>query len=211
MAKGRRKIQSGQMRQFKLAPLDGLSEPDKEKGRQASAEGVPVLVTYLQPFCLILNSDDGWECSHEDVNAKTYDYVKLNKLTGWLDSGLERPFHLLLGFDGSLVLPALGKFSDPQEAVAHFNRLLGHLLLGGIFSEAVTGNDLQRGWLLPTGYIRLHGRSESFRVDLHTALRQRLGNPVQTITLLHPGPAPVRWTVDGLGWQDLMQGMGAQH
>jgi len=145
-----------------------------------------VVIAYLSPFCLILNHEDSWSCSLKEVNERSYDYVKLNKLAGRLDIGLKPPFHMLLGFDGSMVVPALKDFRDPQDAASCFNRVLGRLLMGGVFSEAVTVNDLQMGSLLPTGYVRVSSNSQSFSTELHTALRYSMGNPTQTMQLLNP-------------------------
>jgi len=40
-----------------------------------------------------------------------------NKVVGGvLDIGLKPPLHLMLGFDGSLILPAIPKFHNPQDA-----------------------------------------------------------------------------------------------
>jgi hypothetical protein len=172
------------MKEFKLAPTNKSAPP----GESAPAEGVPVVVAYLQPFCLLLNEIDEWVCSLDNVNHQTFDYVKLNKITGGVDIGLKSSLSLLLGFDGSLIIPAINEFREPQNAVIAFNKFLGCIALAGLVHEAVSVYDIQRGKLLPTGYVRLlpHSMPGSSRADLHFSLRGRTSNLDQSIVLWEP-------------------------
>jgi hypothetical protein len=124
----------------------------------------------------------------DDVNKLAFDYVKLNKVVGGVDIGLKPPLHLMLGFDGSLILPAIPKFHNPQDAVISFNKFLGCIALAGLIHDSVSVYDVQRGVLLPTGYVRVFPppRPGSSRVDLHFSLRGRSSSADQSIVLWEP-------------------------
>jgi hypothetical protein len=83
---------------------------------------VPALVTYLEPFRIILGPEDHWQCSIEDVNSANWNYVQLHQLVGGVDVGLPPPYNLVMSSDGALALPPIDKLRGDQEAVEFFNK-----------------------------------------------------------------------------------------
>jgi hypothetical protein len=62
---------------------------------------IPALMTYLSPLRIIESSEVTWSCTLDQVNARTYDSGKLATLVGSIDIGLDPPFCLHVGLDGS--------------------------------------------------------------------------------------------------------------
>ena len=95
---------------------------------------------------------DRWNPSLQDINQSTYDNVKLNRASGFIDGNVA-PYMMLVGFDGSLAMPAMAEFSAPDVALKIFNRVFLEMLLGGIYTEGAAPSDICSGWLFNTGYI----------------------------------------------------------
>lgn len=104
---------------------------------------------------------------------------------------------MLVGFDGTLALPALPEFAQPDKALKIFNRVLLEMLLGGIYTEAATPEDIFPGILYKTGYIRIYaqtgstGRLHSALRTPHSALRDRSASSRDNICLLHHKPITI--------------------
>ena len=135
------------------------------------------------PLKLIaIDGHDRWKPSLGDINDSTYDYLKLNRASGFIDGNVE-PYMMLVGFDGSLAMPALPEFSKPDVALKIFNRVFLEMLLGGVYTEGAAPADICSGWLFETGYIRMLG-SSSRNTELHSALRDRSASTSNNIILL---------------------------
>ncbi|NUZ07071.1 DUF4145 domain-containing protein [Piscinibacter koreensis] len=146
-------------------------------------EGMPLVMAVSAPLKLIAKDQrDHWRPSLEDINRSTYDYLKLNRASGFIDGNVA-PYMMLVGFDGSLAMPALPEFSAPEVALKIFNRVFLEMLLGGVYTEGAAPADICRGWLFKTGYIRmLSGASRN--TSLHSALRDRSASISDNIILL---------------------------
>jgi hypothetical protein len=127
---------------------------------------IPALITYLHPFYLIEGEGiEPWQVTIDDVNRAAWDYVKLHEVVGGLDVGLNAPYHLVLGRDGALALPPIPELREHQRVVEFFNRCLAALLLGGIYCEAITLDNLETGSILDWKYIRVHSTLKADRTD----------------------------------------------
>src|SRR6185503_1582651 len=114
---------------------------------------IPVIIGNYAPFRLVLREGESWNPTLEQVNNNEYDYVKLSRMSTFIDIGIA-PFSLGVSFDGSLVLPATKEFRLQETALDKFNETLGILLLGGIYCEAVQPTDISYGSLFIGGYLR---------------------------------------------------------
>ena len=147
---------------------------------------VPVLIVSVNPFRLVLRDDDDvWNADWEQINSKTYDYVKLNRLSTFIDAGLPKPYPLAIGFDGSFVLPAIPQFLKREKATLVINDILGKMLLGGIYFEAAAPEDINPGQLYFNGYYRLMGHSSPQSL-FHTAIRTLSASPIELPRLIDP-------------------------
>ncbi|MES9973127.1 MAG: hypothetical protein ABW094_02630 [Candidatus Thiodiazotropha sp.] len=146
---------------------------------------VPIIIGNAAPFRLIVREEDDWEPTLEEINSREYDYVKLHRLSTYLDIGI-RPFSLGMAFDGSLVLPATDKFRDKDVALDKFNEVLAHLLFGGIYTEAVSPEDITFGTLTFDGYSRSISSSSGAVAKFHQAIRQKHVGTIDVISLLNP-------------------------
>src|SRR5688500_16500266 len=85
-------------------------------------ESVPVILASTSPFRLIKRDrTDNWKPTWDELNKRNYDYVKLSRLSTFIDVGLPNPFSMGVGFDGTLVLPALSQFADRDVVLSVFN------------------------------------------------------------------------------------------
>lgn len=96
-------------------------------------EGMLLVMAVSAPLKLIAkDARDSWKPSLEDINRSTYDYLELNRASGFIDGNVA-PYMMLVGFDGSLAMPALPEFSQPDVALRIFNRVFLEMLLGGVY------------------------------------------------------------------------------
>lgn len=150
-------------------------------------EGTPLVMAVSGPLKLIAKDKrDSWKPSLQDINSSTYDYLKLNRASGFIDGNVS-PYMMLVGFDGSLAMPALPEFAMPDVALKIFNRVFLEMLLGGVYTEGAAPSDICSGWLFKTGYIRmLSGASRN--TALHSSLRDRSASISDNIVLLDKKP-----------------------
>lgn len=146
---------------------------------------IPIVIGNSRPFRIVVRDTDNWSPSLEQINNRTYDYVKLNRMSTFIDIGIS-PFSLGVGFDGSLVLPATKEFSTKESAIEKFNQTLGTLLLGGIYSESVQPDNVSYGSLFFDGYIKIQGGSTGLLAGFHKSIRSRLVGTIDSISLLNP-------------------------
>lgn len=150
-------------------------------------EGTPLVMAISAPLKLIAKDGrDRWNPSLEDINRSTYDYVKLNRASGFIDGGVA-PYMMLVGFDGSLAMPALPEFTQPDVALKIFNRVFLEMLLGGMYTEGAAPADICPAFLFKTGYIRMLSAT-SRNTALHSGLRDRSASVSDNIVLLNKKP-----------------------
>lgn len=159
----------------------------KKSTNKREREHVPVVIGNCAPFRLILRETDTWSPTIEQINSREYDYVKLCRLSCFIDIGI-RPFSLGISFDGSLVLPASPDLSTRESALNKFNETLGILLLGGIYSEAVQPTDISFGKLFFDGYIKIRpfGKEYGREALFHQSIQTKCVGDLDAIKLLHP-------------------------
>lgn len=153
-------------------------------------DGTPLVMAVSAPLKLIAKDGrDTWKPTLEDINHSTYDYLKLNRASGFIDGNVA-PYMMLVGFDGTLAMPALPEFSQPDVALRIFNRVFLEMLLGGVYTEGAAPSDICSGWLFKTGYIRLLSNA-SQNTALHSALRDRSASVTDNIVLLDRVPITI--------------------
>lgn len=146
---------------------------------------VPIIIGNCRPFRIIERETDNWNPTLEQINRNEYDYVKLNRMSTFIDIGLA-PLSLGIGFDGSLVLPATKDFSTKENSLEKFNQTLGILLLGGIYSESVQPDNVSYGLLTFDGYNKINGGSSGLIAGFHKSIRTKLVGTRDSISLLNP-------------------------
>jgi len=80
----------------------------------------------------------------------------------------------------------LPEFRDDQKAIEFFNRCLAALLLGGIYCEAVTPDNLDFGSLIDWKYLRTHGSTTGALTRFHQLARLRMLSSFEAIELMNP-------------------------
>jgi hypothetical protein len=145
----------------------------------------PIIIAGNLPYRLIFLENDSWKASLEEINHLKYDYVKLHRITDFLDIGYE-DFYLIIGFDGSLILPFLGKFANKITYQKLLNTFLGKLLFGGIFCEALTPEDISLGELTKEGYYRYISSPKGSGARIHHLLQELEATPYEAIKLYNP-------------------------
>lgn len=146
---------------------------------------VPIIIGNYAPFRLILRKEDSWNPTLEQINDRNYDYVKLCRLSMFIDVDIA-PYSMAISFDGSLILPGIEKFRDRDVALNKFNETLGILLLGGIYSEAVQPIDISYGTMFLDGYVKHHGGGSGSISNFHSAIRTKTVGIGDVIHLLEP-------------------------
>ncbi|WP_303748398.1 hypothetical protein [Stenotrophomonas pigmentata] len=150
----------------------------------------PLIMAISEPLKLIAKDEnDSWNPTIEDINGGTYDYLKLNRVSGFID-GMVAPYTILVGFDGSLALPSLPEFKQHGKALKIFNRVFLEMLLGGIYSHAVAPADIGSGVLYSTGYIRMFSRAGAV-TKLHSSLRERSASASDAFCLMDQKPITI--------------------
>ncbi|VXD13406.1 conserved hypothetical protein [Marinoscillum sp. 108] len=146
---------------------------------------IPIVIGNCLPFRIIERDTDNWKPTLEEINSRKYDYVKLNRMSTFIDIGIA-PFSLGIGYDGSLVLPATEDFRTKENSLDKFNQTLGILLLGGVYSESVQPDNISYGSLFFDGYIKIHGGSEGLVAGFHKSIRSKMVGTLDSIKLLNP-------------------------
>lgn len=153
---------------------------DKEESKH-----VPVIMGNCAPFRLVLRDTDTWSPTLKQINSREYDYVKLCRLSCFIDIGIA-PFSLGISFDGSLILPVSDDFKTRESALDKFNETLGILLLGGIYSEAVQPTDISFGALFFDGYVKQYNSGTGHEASFHRAIQTKHVSTIDVISLLSP-------------------------
>lgn len=146
----------------------------------------PVTLGVYNPFRLVLRSDeDTWNPTIEEINKRTYDYVKLHRVSTFIDIGHEF-FSIAVCFDGTLALPLVEEYNKPEKALSVFNYALCAALVGGVYCEAMSPDDLCAGTMTISSYSKFIGPSRGTLAMTHQALRLKVGGPFDSIKLFNP-------------------------
>lgn len=152
---------------------------------EEESKKVPIIIGNAAPFRLVLRDSDNWSPTLEDINSRTYDYVKLHRLSTYIDVGI-RPYSMGIGFDGSLILPATKEFHDKNKSLDIYNRTLGYLLIGGIYTEAVSPEDISVGAMTLDGYFKPYSNTSGAVAKFHHAAQTKHIGTLDSISLLSP-------------------------
>lgn len=145
---------------------------------------VPVITGNFAPYRLIMRNTDAWEPTFQEVVNLRYDFGRLHRISTGVDIGI-RPFSLMVCFDGTFALPIVGT-PDPEKALALFNRTLSELLIGGLYCEAMSPDDLFWGEASLKAYVRHNGYSRGLHSSRCIALRTRTAGTLEILNLLNP-------------------------
>lgn len=149
-------------------------------------EAISIITANYCPFRLVLrDGSDSWQPSLEDINSLSYDYVKLHRVSTYMDVGI-LPFGLGICFDGTLLLPIIKQFRDWNKALTIFNKTLGELLLGGLFCEAVSPDNIGYGTLSYSAYSRIYTFGRGSSLSFHQAARTTHISAIDVIRLWKP-------------------------
>ncbi|SEW49944.1 hypothetical protein [Chitinophaga arvensicola] len=146
---------------------------------------IPVVVGNYFPFRLVLRENDTWHPTLDEINYKNYDYVKLTRLSTFIDVGIS-PLSLGISFSGSLILPAIPEYRDRELALNKFNETLGFFLLGGVYCEAIQPTDISSGKLFQDGYLKLGNGGSGYYAELNRAFQTKHVGHHDVIKLLNP-------------------------
>ena len=134
---------------------------------------IPIITANFKPFRLVQRgAADVWDPTLDEINSRTYNYVKLHRMSAYLDVGIA-PLSMGICFDGTLVLPATPELREIPKALALFNRTLSELVVGGVYCEAVQPDEIGYGSLTLHGYTRLLGGGGGAAASLHKAARTK--------------------------------------
>lgn len=129
-----------------------------------------IIIANPSPFRLIIRDEnDKWEMELEDVNQSSYNYVKLHRSTKAFDANIVKPFPLVVGFDGSYILPACKEYQNLDAVLDEFNRIFAAIFIGGVYIEAIDISNLAFGEINETGYFRhkqVFGQNPRFHMNL---------------------------------------------
>jgi hypothetical protein len=151
---------------------------------------VPVITANFSPLRLVLRENDVWAPTLEQINSRSYDYVRLHRMSTYFDVGVA-PYSLGICFDGTLILPAIPQFHDRASALVQFNKTLSELLVGGVYCEAVSPDDIGFGTLSFTAYSRISGGATGPSASFHRAARTKHIGTLDVIRLLEPETVPI--------------------
>ena len=107
-------------------------------------------------------------------------------MVGGLDVGLPSPYHLAVSRDGALALPPIDKLLALDKSVEFFNRCLAALLIGGVYSEAISPDGLDVGYILDWKYIRSTHAGAALSNRFHKHVRYSQASPLDAISLFEP-------------------------
>lgn len=115
----------------------------------------PVVLAAPRSVGLICRDDsDEWRMEPGELASKSYNALKLKRLSFFLDVGLPHGNPMGFAFDGSLLIARNPHIRSSDDAADEFNAVLAALHLGGLPQEQVSSKDLSFGELQPTGYFR---------------------------------------------------------
>lgn len=173
-------------------------------------EPLPIITANFHPLRFVLRGEqDAWSPTLQQINSRDYDYVRLHRMSTYLDVGIS-PFSLGICFDGTLVLPALPKYLDIQNTLTLINTTLAELLLGGLYCEAVAPEDIGYGSLSFTSYARTLGGGPGAAASFHRAARSKYLGELEVLSLLKPEVVSVDALLKALSFgRDLLKKLGS--
>jgi hypothetical protein len=146
-----------------------------------------VSVVFTEPFRLVVSGPaDEWKTSFDDLSSRRYDCTRLNRVSFSIAGAVAGYPAVHLGYDGSLVLIDSTEPEPPEKIVDAINRFLGEVLIGGVYTEAVNVDSVDRGILYQTGFVRIFGMARSSAACLLRDLRDNHAGNFQLGRLFRP-------------------------
>ncbi|WP_156363648.1 hypothetical protein [Sphingomonas sp. Leaf357] len=166
--------------------MDAIEGAVHGESHEQEADRFPCVLAAPRHFHLFVQDpDDDWSPTLEQVNAGTYDPLKLKRISFYLDVGLPHGNPMGFGFDGSMIIPRNPHLRSADDAVDEFNRVVAALLIGGLRLHQVVSGDLAFGSLYATGYYR-YEHPHGILPTLHQAWGEAAAGGYLSIDLLHP-------------------------
>ena len=154
----------------------------------SDTQHISIIIANTSPFRLIKrNDEDRWSPTIDEINSRTYDYVKLHRLSGFINAGISLKFPMAVAFDGNFILPCLPEFKENNSVLEVFNRAFCKLMLGGVFYHPVSPADISCGRLTLDGYFtNLHCEGHGHNYNFHNMIGTTHVGPLDVIKLLTP-------------------------
>ena len=166
--------------------MDAIDGATVEGVDGEEADRFPCVIAAPRDFHLFVqDADDDWSPTLEQINAGTYDPLKLKRMSFYLDVGLPHGNPMGFGFDGSMIIPRNPHLRSADDAVDEFNRVVAALEIGGLRLHQVGSSDLAFGSLYATGYFR-YEQPHGILPTLHQAWGEAAAGGYLNIDLLHP-------------------------
>jgi hypothetical protein len=147
---------------------------------------VPVVIGNYRPFRLVVrDAKDLWNPTLQDLNRRSYDYAKLHRVSTYLDFAVGS-FPMAVCFDGTLALPAIQEYHDQEKALRTFNKVLSQAMLGGVYCEAMSPDDVCLGTMTLSGYCQILPPTRGPVSSFHRAIRTKYVGAFDVILLLQP-------------------------
>lgn len=147
---------------------------------------VPIYIANPKPFRLILRDvHDTWDANLEDINRRSYNYIKLHRLSKFIRAEVEQNYPLSVAFDGSFILPVISEYQSIKSILNEFNRIFASILLGGVYIESIEAEDLSQGQMTEVGYFR-HTRTFGGNGVIHQELCNKDVSSSGALCLLEP-------------------------
>ena len=145
------------------------------------------VAVHLVPFRIVLPGDGGeWNIDLEQINSRSYDHNELQKIACFLPSGFSPKLGVPVSIDGTLGAPLFAHIGSTSGFIDEYNRLLGRLLLGGVYCEAVSGDDVAQAAIINRQYVWMRNCGRSAASHLHYSIRTKYAGALQVIELHKP-------------------------
>jgi hypothetical protein len=145
---------------------------------------VPVITGNFAPYRLVMRDSDSWSPSFDEVVGNQYDFGRLFRVSTGVDIGI-RPLSMLVCFDGTLAIP-MSVGTDPDKCLQLFNKTLSEALMGGLYCEAMSPDDLCFGEASYHAYCRHNSTSRGPQSSKSLAFRTRTASPFDILGLWRP-------------------------
>lgn len=151
----------------------------------------PAWHAFLQPYTWVLQDEDDFSVSLEQINANAYPGHKLSEPVAVVAVS---DTTVLVSRDGAFALPMYGDFVQQHSAVEILNRLFCSLLISGISTEFVAHNEALVGSLGEDGRLFVYTLTQQGRYrHMDASISER-------INLLHPRVIRVSELQDALAF-----------
>lgn len=143
-----------------------------------------VSVSYIAPLIFIIPNDEKpIEFTLSEINSSTYNHSLLCRVVGEIEDNYVSTFnHFLICGDGAFAIPTTVQATS-DSLVLLFNNVFCKLLLGGVEVESINPKDIVKGRKYGEHSIWPVNFGHSSSSQMHSRLRMRLANNMETILL----------------------------